>query len=98
MRECTRRLVIGHLTEEMDGDVQSLGTRPAHLDNALTKRRQQPLRVEQCRLRQGNGEKTPHPEAGVDEGDGDGTVDGVADGASAGAPEHGSAPVSLMYT
>jgi len=96
VRERARRLVIGYLTEEMESDVQSLGARPADLDNALAKCRQQALRVEQCRLRQGHGKKTPHPEAGVDEGDGDGTVEGVGDGPSAGAPEHGSAPVSLM--
>ena len=96
MPDRARRLVIGHLTEEVDGDVQSLRTGPAHVHNAFTKSRHEAFRIEERRLPERNGEKAPHPAAGVDECDGDGSADGVGDGVSAGAPEHGSAPVSLM--
>ena len=94
MCECTRRLVIRGLTEEMDGHVQRLRTRPPHLYHPLSKVRQQKLRIGECRLGERDGEKTSHPGAGVGER-GDVTVEGVVDGAGA-APEHGSAPVSLI--
>ena len=96
MRESARSLVVGCLTKEMDGHVEGLGTRPAHVHDAFTECGKQVLRVVQRRLRERHGQETSHPDAGVDACDGDGTADGVDDGATAGAPEHGSAPVSLM--
>lgn len=55
------RTVLVDLSEEMHGEVECFGTRPADTRNPFTKLRLQPLRRCECRLGDGNGKEAPHP-------------------------------------